>query len=173
MSKHTHKHAAKTGKRKSLNQSFLEAAGSGDFDGVRFFFNEGASLQARDDRGRTALHIAAELGLTKTMDALIDIGAPLDARDQQNETPLMRAVRQTGGYDASEKLIMHGADVTLKNNKGDTAFTMVKGAGKLKQILQGAWLAALEKNPIDMNIATSQDLHIKKPLKLKAAAPPQ
>ena len=49
----------------------------------------GAMLDARDEKGRTPLHLAAGLATTPaTVNALVSAGATLDARDDRDRTPL-------------------------------------------------------------------------------------
>jgi uncharacterized protein len=163
----------KTAKRKPVNEAFLEAARLGDFDGVKFYLEEGANIETRDNRGRTAMHIAAEKGMTMTLEVLIEEGGQLNTVDHAKETPLMLAAKLQGGYDAVAMLISNGADITLRNLRGQTAFTMVDEKSPVKKMLRGAWLDALDKNPPDLSVTTSQDLHVRKPLVLKPAAPPQ
>ena len=52
----------------------------------------GAMLDARDEKGRTPLHLAAGLASTPaTVTALVSAGAALDARDDRGRTPLQIA----------------------------------------------------------------------------------
>jgi ankyrin repeat protein len=157
----------------SVHSAFLKAARDGDFEGVRHYFEEGASLESRDDKGRTAVHIAAERGFNRTIDILAELGADINAQDRNLETPLHIAARQNHGVDMSSLLIVHGADVTIRNRGGDTPFTLVKKESRLKDVLRGAWLAALEKNPPDYSPVTDHDIIVSKPLNVKRRnAPP-
>lgn len=159
--------------RPTVNDAFMRAARDGDFEGVRHYFEEGASLNARDAQGRSAMHIAAERGFSKTIDILVELGADINATDSQKETPLHRAARQqTHGADTSAQLILNGADVTLKNRFGETAFTLVKQENRTKQVLRGAWLAALKKNPLDLSVVTDHDIVVSKALNIKRRTPP-
>lgn len=155
----------------SVNTAFLKAARDGDFEGVRYYADEGAALESRDDQGRTALHIAAERGFTRIIDTLVELGADIDATDRNLETPLHRAARQSHGEDTSTRLIGHGADVTRKNHLGETPFTLVKKENGLKRILRRAWLAALKKNPLDLDIVTDHDIVVGKSLNVKRRNP--
>ena len=52
----------------------------------------GATLDARDEKGRTPLHLAAGLATTSAIvTALVSAGAALDARDEKGRTPLQIA----------------------------------------------------------------------------------
>lgn len=159
--------------RSNVNTAFMKAARDGDFDGVRYYFDEGASLETRDDQGRTAMHVAAERGYSKTIELLVELGANINAQDNHMETPLHRAARQPHAAATSALLIMNGADITLRNRFGDTAFTLVKQENQAKQVLRGAWLAALRKNPLDLDIVTDHDIVIGKAMNIKRRTPQQ
>ncbi len=156
----------------SVHVAFMKAARDGDFEGVRHYFEEGASLESRDEQGRTAMHIAAERGFSKTINILVELGANVNATDHQKETPLHRAAKQSHGADTAALLILNGADITIKNRFGDTAFTMVKQENRTKQVLRGAWLAALEKNPLDLSIVTDHDIVVGKSMNVKRRVQP-
>ncbi len=62
------------------------------------------NLEARDELGRTPLHIAAMFGVDDMVALLIDRGADVNARDQWGTTPLRRLelVREFRGWDHKE-----------------------------------------------------------------------
>lgn len=160
-------------KRKTANESLLDAVRQGDFDAVRYYIeDQGAHVEARDQRNRTALHIATEHGFTLCIEALIDLGARVNATDHQQATPLMIAAER-GLADTVNMLLENGADIMLKNAKGQTAFHIGGQKPATKDRLKKAWMAALEKHPLDLDVATKEAIHIRKPLALKPAAPPQ
>ena len=69
----------------------LRAAETGYKAGVRNELNWGVDVNARDDRGRTALHYAAECGHDEMVRLLIGEGANVNVRDHQGNTPLALA----------------------------------------------------------------------------------
>lgn len=156
----------------SLNALLLRAARDGDFDAVRHYAEEGAALETRDDQGRTALHIAAERGYTQSVEILHEMGADMNARDRNGETPLHRAARQPLGKETSALLILLGADITLRNRFGETAFNLVKQENGLKSVLRGAWLAALQKNPLDVAPELDHDIALPPALNIKRRSGP-
>lgn len=90
----------------------------------------GAAVEARNRRGATALHYAAD-GRTSapepregdraaTIEALLAAGADPNARDKNGVAPLHRAVR-TRSTSAVTALLAGGADPLLPNGSGNTA----------------------------------------------------
>ncbi|KAG5186246.1 hypothetical protein JKP88DRAFT_309662 [Tribonema minus] len=79
----------------------------------------GANLAALDDRGRTPLLAAAEIGAAVTAKALVAAGAELEARDSQGRSALYIAAEDN--YDGlAAALLQLGADVEARNADGRT-----------------------------------------------------
>ncbi|KAK7115490.1 ankyrin repeat domain-containing protein 27-like [Littorina saxatilis] len=73
----------------------------------------------RDNKGYTALHMAAYYGQGQLIDLLIQSGAVVDATDYLGLTPLHLACQR--GYQKDMLLLLHfGADVMCKDNDGNT-----------------------------------------------------
>ena len=79
-----------------------EFAGIGNTEGVRCLLDLGADVAAVDEEGdgywgiakrSTALHVAAWRAQHATVKLLVERGAPVDAKDGKDRTPLMLAVR--------------------------------------------------------------------------------
>ena len=75
---------------------------------------------APDDRGGTALHLAAAHGQEEATAALLAQGSEVMARDRDGRTPLHRAAL-CGSIEVAELLLNHGADVNARNDFGLTA----------------------------------------------------
>ena len=76
---------------------FFAAAYGGSLEVVRFLIEKGADINARDDRGETALHSAARGGSLKAVRFLVEKGADINARNMYtNKTPLSRIIRRSG-----------------------------------------------------------------------------
>lgn len=104
-------------------QPALLAAAGGDEDdpaGVLLLLRHKAKVNARDGRGRTALHEAAGAGHAELCRALLNAGADVDARDRDRRTPLLDAVR-AGSVGALEVLLAAGADVHATDATGANA----------------------------------------------------
>lgn len=87
---------------------------------------EDADLSYTDEHGRTAMHIAASLRNADYLEALLDKGAPVDAKDENASTPLYLAAEivlcegfalDDNFEDTVELLIQHGADKTALDDK--------------------------------------------------------
>lgn len=60
----------------------------GDIDKVKSLISKGVDVNAKDEVGRTALHVAALQGRPGVAQVLIANGADLHARDKEGCTPL-------------------------------------------------------------------------------------
>jgi len=102
----------------------LEAASSGESTTVRLLLDRGARVEAKDERGRTALHIAMESDRVTnrpgTIRALLDHGADPNGRGPHGRTPLMEAVHYERAR-VIELLVSRGADLEARDAGGRTA----------------------------------------------------
>jgi hypothetical protein len=77
----------------------------------------GAEIEARDNRGRTALHWAAINDRTATARALLTAGAESEARDNDGETALIWAA--VNDHTATvQELLDRGANIYARPNNG-------------------------------------------------------
>jgi cytohesin len=72
---------------------FRGAAGDGWDEAVLFFIEQGIPVNAPDDKGRTALGLAAEEGRCNAVRILLEHGADLHLRNDCDESPLYSATR--------------------------------------------------------------------------------
>ena len=94
-------------------------------DKVQRLLALGADIDVRNYKGKTALHYAAKAGFLKVINLLIERGAPLNATDNDGETPLFDAIRSTikdsqKQRAALETLLVAGANLNVKNKKNLT-----------------------------------------------------
>jgi len=95
------------------------AAYFGDTDAVGKFIREGADVNTRGKKGRTALHWAVANGYRDTVELLIKNGADIAARTKAQGTALHIAA-SNAQKEMVVFLIAQGADVTAKQRYGYT-----------------------------------------------------
>jgi hemoglobin len=95
---------------------------------VRLLVRGGARVNAVHGVKRcTALHMAARQGTVEVIEALLDAGAEIEARDSLGDTALRRAVN-CDKADAARVLIERGADVGSVGSKGLSVRQAVRSA---------------------------------------------
>lgn len=115
----------------------LVAAASGDDDdpaGVQLLLRHKAKADARDRRGRTALHEAARAGHVDILDVLLAAGADVQARDQAGRTPLLEAAAG-GRVDTLRALAAARADLHAVDADGRGALHLACRAEAPSQAL--------------------------------------
>ncbi|GLH10926.1 NF-kappa-B inhibitor cactus [Gryllus bimaculatus] len=105
-------------------KSLLETAEKG----LRRFLGDGGKVNARDERGNTALHLAASNGRTEVADLLIANGAWVDNWANQRRTPLHCAA--ANGHSATvARLVVAGAALEARDARGATAVALAARGG--------------------------------------------
>ena len=100
----------------------------GRTDIVKFLIKKGASVNAETNKiNCTPLHCAKNPEITKI---LIDNGANVDAKDNDDWTPLHIAVNKT--TDIVKVLLENGAQIDTKNKDGDTPLHIASYNGQLE-----------------------------------------
>jgi ankyrin repeat protein len=130
----------------------MRAARLGAVKCLRVFLEAGASPDVRGFGGASAVHCATGPCLL----ALLGAGANVDARDDQERSPLSIAA-ETGRVDDLLALVQAGARVVLPDANGWTPAHWAARRGQVKCLealaASGAWMAAPEEDgrrPLDL-----------------------
>lgn len=99
--------------------ALFAAVRAADEDGIIKAVKNGASLDARDGAGQTALHIAAYHGEKKLVFFLLRQGMDVDIRDSREATPLHWA-SINANLETIHALIDRGADVNALDGSNAT-----------------------------------------------------
>jgi ankyrin repeat protein len=101
------------------DQALIGAAGKGDLPAVERLIREGASIAARDGRGRTALLVATHGNHVPVARALIVAGADVNAKDDIQDSAFLYAGAE--GRTEILKMTLPTADLKSTNRYGGTA----------------------------------------------------
>lgn len=81
----------------TAEELLLAAAREGNIEGIQAALENGANIDTKDSRGRTALSLAADNNQAALVERLIECGAKVDVKNNNGWTPLMQAAYW--GYD--------------------------------------------------------------------------
>lgn len=95
-----------------LHHALSEKRGAADV--VRLLLQRGATADAQNQRGQTALMAAAHAGLLDILTLLLEAGAEIDLADDEQKTAYM-AAKEAEQYEAAHILFRHGARVPLSS----------------------------------------------------------
>ena len=102
------------------DEDFIELCKSGNAVKVEEAIRNGANINAKNNKGWTALMWAAYYGHAEVAEVLLKHGADVNSKDNDGWTALMWAA-SWGKTEVAEVLLKHGADVNAKANNGKTA----------------------------------------------------
>ena len=114
----------------ALDRQLIEVARAGDLDAVRSLLERGASVDARDGTGATALAAAAYGNHVEVARTLIDAGADVDAKDDTVQSAYLIATSEVGDDPALLDLTLDaGADVNAKDSYDGTGLIRAADRG--------------------------------------------
>lgn len=107
---------------------------TGDIEGIEKALESGASLEAKNERGSTALIVAAYSGKADAVEYLCARGANVNAQDNNGATALIHAAYYDL-YDVAEVLVTKcKADKTIKDKYENTPLDYAKQYGFTRMI---------------------------------------
>ena len=89
------------------------------------FFKKIPILDVPSENGATPLHLACSKGSKKAVDILLDLGANINAVDNEGNSCLHHAVNSSN-LTILKKLLIRGADKTIINKEGKTALQLAQ-----------------------------------------------
>jgi len=118
-------------KAANLERSLLAAVDQGDLAAAKKSLEQGAKVDARNDKGRTALSLAVSAGQLQIIKALVEKGADVNARTptETGSTVLAFAVRGKN-LEVISYLLVLGAEVDLKGRNGATPLCHAAARGE-------------------------------------------
>ena len=136
--------AAGAGTTPATDQLLIKTAAKGDVAGVKKLLVQGAGVQARDERGRTALMAATHANQVEAAALLIAAGSDVNAKDNIKDSPYLYAGAE-GRLDILRLTLAAGADLKSTNRFGGTALIPAAEKGHVENVRE------LLKTKIDVN----------------------
>ena len=116
-----------------MSKDFIVAAERGDTDHVRELLKRGVPINARDERGRTAILAATHGNKPETVKQLIEAGADINLQDNIKDNPFLYAGAE-GLPEILKLLIQARADTKLTNRYGGTALIPAAEKGHVENV---------------------------------------
>lgn len=117
----------------ALDHNLITAASIGDVDLVNRLLQAGASAQATDDRGRTALLAAVYNRRGDVARVLIQAGADVNRKDGEANSPFLLAAA-TNQIDVVRLTLAHGADLNSTDRYDGTALIAASQHGNVEVV---------------------------------------
>lgn len=121
---------------RELNFFLIDAASRGCLDLVKHLLGEGASVEARDRFGNSAMLVAARMGQTKVLEHLLDAGSDITLANLAGSNAVLRATT-TNRRRTVQVLLRRGADANRPNKHGVTPLVAAayNGSDRLVKLL--------------------------------------
>lgn len=121
---------AATAATTAMGAAIHDAAAQGDLAAVqRLVKADPSCLAARNDRGRTPLHVACFEGKTDVAAFLLDKGVPIGQRDTAYQLTPLHFAAWRGHLDVARLLLQRGADLHAREMDNETALFYAASEG--------------------------------------------
>ncbi|CAG9175192.1 hypothetical protein LMG23992_02890 [Cupriavidus laharis] len=117
----------------ALDRNLITAAAAGDLELVSRLLAAGASAQAVDERGRSALLTAVYNRRGEVAKALVLAGADVNRKDAEFNSPFLLAAA-TGQVDVVRLMLSHGADLASTDRYDGTALIAASQHGNVEVV---------------------------------------
>lgn len=117
---HVHASASTFSTENHVHTLLMSAVAHGSINCAKYLIENGASVNAKNFAGYSALHWAAYTGREETLQLLLDQHADIEARTEDGKTPLHIAAFR-GHLTFVQELLKKGADINAVSSNGWTA----------------------------------------------------
>ncbi len=144
--------------RDGARYDIYAACGLNDIDRLTTLIEaDPSAANTREDYGMTPLHWAARAGSMACLEALLEHGAEVDARNKAQRTPVQLAAEHDRA-DAIEALAKHGADLNTRDRKGRTPLHRAAYEGKAAAAAEALLAAGADAKATNKNGKTAFDV---------------
>ena len=101
--------------------NFIESAKKGDIEAVKLFLAEGININAKNEKGQTALMRAAEYQRTEVVTLLLEKGADVNIESNPLKRTALMEASSAGNIVIIKQLAERGAEINAKDLARNTA----------------------------------------------------
>jgi len=119
------------GGRDDLDAALLTAVHDGKLDETSRLLAQGAKLEARNEKGATAVHVASIRGNAEILRLLLDHGPDLSTSVGEEKVTALHLAAFTGSVDCVQHLLSAGAKTFVQSANGDAPLAVATAQGHL------------------------------------------
>jgi len=149
------------------NKALFKAAEAGNTEGIKQAVADGADLSAHNNKGRTALMIAAREADLATVEALIKAGADVNTTSTVSDDTAVMAAARRGDADIMRAMFEAGARADGRDQNGRTPLMVAAKGGhhEIMKILVDHGAATQTKDRFGWGVADYAKMGGKKTVK--------